>query len=82
MSADQRRGPYITILTATLLTLSVSAAAAQTTFYGPGGNYQGQATWRRNTATFYDAKANFVGNSVTVGRSTSFLVPMAPSRAP
>jgi hypothetical protein len=72
MSADQRRGPYITILTTTLLALSVFAAAAQATFYGPGGNYQGQANWRRNTGTFYDAKGNFIGNSVTVGRSTSF----------
>jgi hypothetical protein len=47
--------------------------AAQTTYYGPGGDYLGQGTWRRNTATFYDAKGNFVGSSVaSPGRLTNF----------
>jgi hypothetical protein len=47
--------------------------AAQTTYYGPGGDYLGQGTWRRNTATFYDATGNFVGSSVaSPGRSTNF----------
>jgi len=40
-----------TILTAMLLALSVTAAAAQTTFYDPGGNYLGEATRHRNTMT-------------------------------
>jgi len=72
MRADQRRSLHRTILTAAVLLLSASAVAAQTTYYGPGGDYLGQGTWRRNTATFYDAKGNFVGTSSTVGRSTSF----------
>jgi len=55
-----------TILTAMLLALSVTAAAAQTTFYGPGGDYLGGATRHRNTMTFYDASGNFVGSSVTL----------------
>ena len=37
-----------TILAATLLTLSATSAAAQTTFYGPGGDYWGK---RHGTAT-------------------------------
>jgi hypothetical protein len=61
-----------TILTAMLLALSVTAAAAQTTFYGPGGNYLGQATRQRNTTTFYDSRGSFVGTSLNTGRSTSF----------
>jgi hypothetical protein len=61
-----------TILTAMLLALSVTAAAAQATFYGPGGDYVGQATRHRNTTTFYDSRGNFVGSSLTTGRSTSF----------
>jgi hypothetical protein len=72
MRADQRRSFHRTILTVAVLLLSASAVAAQTTYYGPGGDYLGQGTWRRNTATFYDAKGNFVGTSSTVGRSTSF----------
>ena len=64
MRADQRRSLHRTILTAAVLLLSASAVAAQTTYYGPGGDYLGQGTWRRNTATFYDAKGNFVGSSV------------------
>ena len=66
MRADQRRSLHRTILTVAVLLLSASAVA------GPGGDYLGQGTWRRNTATFYDAKGNFVGTSSTVGRSTSF----------
>jgi hypothetical protein len=61
-----------TILTATLLVLSATAAAAQTTFYGPGGDYLGQATRHRNTTTFYDSRGSFVGSSVTTGGLTSF----------
>ena len=72
MSADQRRSLHRTILTAGVLLLSASAAAAQTAFYGPGGNYLGQGTSRRNSTTFYDANGSFVGSSLTVGRSTSF----------
>ena len=73
MRADQRRSLHRTILTAAVLLLSASAVAAQTTYYGPGGDYLGQGTWRRNTATFYDAKGNFVGSSVaSPGRSTNF----------
>ena len=64
-----------TILTAMLLALSVTAAAAQTTYYGPGGDYLGQATRHRNTATFYDPRGSFVGSSLTTGRSTSFFNP-------
>jgi hypothetical protein len=51
MRADQRRCLHRTILTAAVLLLSASAVAAQTTYYGPGGDYLGQGTWRRNTAT-------------------------------
>jgi hypothetical protein len=66
MRADQRRSLQRTILTAGVLLLSTSAVAAQTTYYGPGGDYLGPAT-------FYDAKGNFVGSSVTSpGRSTNF----------
>jgi len=73
MRADQRRSFHRTILTVAVLLLSASAVAAQTTYYGPGGDYLGQGTWRRNTATFYDAKGNFVGSSVaSPGRSTNF----------
>jgi hypothetical protein len=73
MRADQRRSLHRTILTAAVLLLSAYAVAAQTTYYGPGGDYLGQGTWRRNTATFYDAKGNFVGSSVaSPGRSTNF----------
>ena len=73
MRADQRRSLHRTILTAAVLLLSASAVAAQTTYYGPAGDYLGQGTWRRNTATFYDAKGNFVGSSVaSPGRSTNF----------
>jgi hypothetical protein len=61
-----------TIFTGTLLALSTLSAAAQTTFYAPGGDYLGQATRHRNTTTFYDASGNFVGSSLTIGRSTSF----------
>jgi hypothetical protein len=61
-----------TIFTATLLALSAISAAAQTTYYGPGGDYLGQGTRHRNTGTFYDASGNFVGSSVTIGGSTSF----------
>jgi bifunctional non-homologous end joining protein LigD len=73
MRADQRRSRHRTIVTAAVLLLSASAVAAQTTYYGAGGDYLGQGTWRRNTVTFYDAKANFVGSSVTSpGRLTNF----------
>jgi hypothetical protein len=61
-----------TIFTAMLLALSVTAAAAQTTYYDRGGDYLGQATRHRNTATFYDSRGSFVGTSVTTGHSTSF----------
>jgi hypothetical protein len=60
------------IFTATLLAVSAISAAAQTTFYGPGGDYLGQGTRHRNTRTFYDASGNFVGSSITIGGSTSF----------
>jgi hypothetical protein len=63
-----------TVLTAMLLALSVTAGAAQTSYYGPGGDYLGQATWHRNTATFYDSRGSFVGTSVTTRHSTSFFV--------
>ena len=49
MRADQRRSLRRTILTAAVLLLSASAVAAQTTYYGPGGDYLGQGTWRRKT---------------------------------
>jgi hypothetical protein len=61
-----------TILTPLLLALSATAAVAQTTYYGPGGDYLGQATRHRNTATFYDSRGSFVGSSLTTGHSTSF----------
>jgi hypothetical protein len=61
-----------TILAATLLALSATSVAAQTTFYGPGGDYLGQGARHRNTTTFYYASGSFVGSSVTIGRSTSF----------
>ncbi len=61
-----------TILTAMPLALSVTAAVAQTTYYGSGGDYRGQATRHRNTATFYDSRGSFVGSSLTTGHSTSF----------
>ena len=84
MRADQRRSLHRTILTAAVLLLSASAVAAQTTYYGPGGDYLGQGTWRRNTATFYDAKGNFVGSSVaSPGRSTNaapLAAPISPVR--
>jgi hypothetical protein len=54
-----------TILAATLLALSATSVAAQTTFYGPGGDYLGQGARHRNTTTFYDASGSFVGSSVT-----------------
>jgi hypothetical protein len=39
----------------------------------PGRRLPRARTWRRNTATFYDAKGNFVGSSVaSPGRSTNF----------
>ena len=66
MRADQRPSLHRTILTVAVLLLSASAVA------GPGGDYLGQGTWRRNTTTFYDAKGNFVDSSLTVGLSTSF----------
>jgi hypothetical protein len=56
MRADQRQSLHRTILTAAVLLLSASAAAAQTTFYGPDGNYLGQGTWRRNTTTVRAAR--------------------------
>jgi hypothetical protein len=61
-----------TILAATLLAFSATYAAAQTTFYSPGGDYLGQGTRHRNTTTFYDANGNFIGSSLTTGRSTNF----------
>jgi hypothetical protein len=61
-----------TILTATVLAFSATCVAAQTTFYGPGGDYLGQGARHRNTTDFYDSRGSFVGSSVTIGRSTSF----------
>jgi hypothetical protein len=61
-----------TIFTATLLALSATSAAAQTTFYDPRGDYLGQGTRHRNTTNYYDASGSFVGSSTTIGRSTSF----------
>jgi hypothetical protein len=61
-----------TIFTATLLALSAISATAQTTYYGPGGDYLGQGARHRNTTDFYDSRGSFVGSSVTIGRSTSF----------
>jgi hypothetical protein len=64
-----------TIFTTMLLAVSVTAAAAQTTYYDRGGDYLGQATRHRNTATFYESRGSFVGASVTTGHSTNFFSP-------
>jgi hypothetical protein len=64
-----------TIFTASLLGLSATAAAAQTTYYAPGGDYLGQGARRGNTTTYYDSRGNFVGSSVTTRGVTSFVGP-------
>jgi hypothetical protein len=64
-----------TILTASLLVLSATAAAAQTTYYGSDGDYLGQGARHGNTTTYYDSRGSYVGNSVTTGGVTSFFGP-------
>ena len=76
MRVDQRRSLHRTILTVAVLLLSASAVA------GPGGDYLGQGTWRRNTTTFYDAKEILSAAPSPSGFRPASLVAMAPSRAP
>jgi hypothetical protein len=75
VSSTTKSAEMKTILTASLLVLSATAAVAQTTYYGSGGDYLGQGARQRNTTTYYDSRGSFVGSSVTTRGLTSFFGP-------
>jgi len=56
------------------LALSISAAAAQTTqFYGPQGQYRGQAqTFPDGTTNFYGPQGQYRGNAQSYGGTTTY----------
>jgi hypothetical protein len=55
------------------LLFAVGTASAQTTtFYGPGGQYQGSANRMGNTTTFYGPGGQYQGSANTMGNTTTF----------
>jgi len=60
-----------TILCTTLL-LSSPAFAQSTMFYGPSGQYEGNAYTSNNFTSYYGPSGQYLGNSSTIGGSTSY----------
>lgn len=60
-----------TILCTTLL-LSSPALAQSTLFYGPSGQYEGNAYTSNNFTSYYGPSGQYLGNSSTIGGSTSY----------
>ena len=58
-----------------LLVFAQSAQAQTSTFYGPQGQYQGQATTHGNTTTFYGGQGQYQGTANTFGNTTTLYGP-------
>jgi hypothetical protein len=63
------------IIIAFALLASGLAQAQTSTFYGPTGQYQGQATTTGNTTTYYGSTGQYQGQSTTMGNTTTLYGP-------
>lgn len=60
-----------TLLSATLLLTSPSFAQS-TLFYGPSGQYEGNASTIGSSTIYYGPNGQYLGNATTVGESTIY----------
>ena len=59
-------------LTLAALMLSAPALAQSTMFYGPSGQYEGNAYTSNNFTSYYGPSGQYLGNSSTLGNTTSY----------
>jgi hypothetical protein len=57
------------------LLVATAAQAQTTTFYGPAGQYQGQATRSGNTTSFYGPAGQYQGQATQSGNTTTYYGP-------
>jgi hypothetical protein len=58
-----------------MIGLAMSAMAGVQTFYGPGGQYQGQAVGNGNGYTFYGPGGQYQGQAVGNGNGYTYYGP-------
>lgn len=58
-------------LSATLL-LAVPANAQSTLFYGPSGQYEGNASTVGNSTIYYGPSGQYLGDATNIGNATSY----------
>ncbi len=60
------------LTSAAVLTLSTPAGAQSTMFYGPSGQYEGNAYTSGNFTSYYGPSGQYLGNSSSIGNTTSY----------